>query len=88
MVVWSSSHGYCFVVVLANAHLPKTDIHSQLELGPNHGVDRCVVSGFPLIGQVIWSRYEWKRDALRTVYSKLGSIVYESQVSTLFTHPA
>ena len=81
-------HGYSDVVVLANAHLPKTDIQAQLELGPNHGVDRGVVPGYQLIAQVIWSGYGWQRDALRTVYSKPGSIAYESQVSTLFTHPA
>ena len=81
-------HGYSDVVVLANAHLPKTDIQAQLELGPNHGIDRGVVPGYQLIAQVIWSGYGWQRDALRTVYSKPGSIVYESQVSTLFTHPA
>lgn len=78
-------NGYSLVVVLADAHLPKTDIQAQLELGPNHGVDRGVVSGYPLISQVIWSRHEWQIGAFRTVYSKLGSIVYESQVSTLFT---
>lgn len=81
-------HGYCFAVVLANAHLPKTDIQAQLELGPKDGADRGVVSGYPLIVQVIWSRYGGQRDALRTVYSKPGSIVGESQVSTLITHPA
>lgn len=46
-------HGYSFVVVLANAHLPKTDIQAQLELGPNHGVDRGVVTGYPQIVQEI-----------------------------------
>ena len=75
------------MVVLANAHLPKTDIQAQLELGPNHGIDRGVVSGCPVIAQVISSRHGWQRDVLRTVYSKPDSIVYESQVSTLIAHP-
>ena len=81
-------HGYSFVVFLGNAHLSKTDIQAQLELGSNHGVDRGVVSGYLLIAQVVRSRNDWQKDALEEYISKLGSIVYESQVSTLFPHPA
>ena len=64
-------HGYSFVVVLTNAHLPKTDSQAQLELRSNHVVDRGVVSGYPLIAQVVRSSNEWQKDGLEEYIQSL-----------------